>query len=160
MHFCFLTIIVIILKLLHLYLKDKILVFILKAVIFCSIEAAGTGMFVFGVFPHLDLVRSILIMNAISFIPATLNLFQSCVNNKLEDAEKTRNLNFVERLVQSKVCRTVLKILTALMQYSVFFIVLFTEFELIQIWQFLVALVLVSIGLSRNFFNYNTIQKG
>ncbi len=141
------------------YLKDKILVFILKAVLFCSIEAAGTGMLVFGVFPHLDLARSILIMNAISFIPATLNLFQSCVNNN-EDVENTIPLNFVEKLVQSKVFHTVLKILTALMQYSVFFIVLFTEFELIQIWQFLVALVLVSIGLSRNFFSYNTIQKG
>ena len=136
-----------------------------KALLFTTLEAGGTGIFVFGIFTRLDLIRSILIMNGISYFPATLKLLQICIvksGNVSDDSDDKSNQqnNVYKRVSQNRILNFAFKLALALMQYSVFFLVLFTEFESIELWQLLIGILLVSIGMSRNFFSFNQPQTG
>ena len=129
--------------------------------LFTTLEAGGTGIFVFGIFTRLDLIRSILIMNGISYFPATLKLLQICIVKSRQQADDSdEKSNVYQRVSQNRILNFGFKLALALMQYSVFFLVLFTEFEGIELWQLLIGILLISIGMSRNFYSFNQTQTG
>ena len=114
----------------------------LKGILVSAINTTGIGIFVFEVFPRLDLPRSIILMCTVYFIPSTLKLFQL----KSFLIKKDSGLKKVKRI--SKIT---LYIVFTLMQYSVFFIVLFSDFE--SDWKIPIGLILISISSNGNFLD-------
>ena len=100
-------------------------------------------------------------MNGISYFPATLKLLQICIVKSRQQADDSdEKSNVYQRVSQNRILNFGFKLALALMQYSVFFLVLFTEFEGIELWQLLIGILLISIGMSRNFYSFNQTQTG
>ncbi len=105
------------------------------------LDATGTALLAFGVFPRLDLIRSVLFMNAIGQLPSLLNLL-------------TRLLLRRELPPTNPCLSTCLDLATTLMQLSTFFILLLTAFSpATPAWSIACGLACTSISLAKDFFN-------
>lgn len=128
---------------------------------FETINAIGTSIFIFGVFGHLDVVRSVLIMNALSIVPSLINLFvcsnASRYKNNFYYMIKSLVFKITGLRKLDKILILNLNLLVALMQLSALFIVIFSDFLPVEFrWQIPVALLLVSMSLFYNHFDFNT----
>ena len=133
------------------------LILYLKAILYETSNAVGTSLFVFSVLPSLDLPRSVLIMNGISFLPSLIKLlFQ--LNMKPNTPElstiETTLMNFfginINKPMQ-KCTLFMLNLLAIAMQLTLMFIVIFSDFKVIgTFWKIPIALLLVSISATKN----------
>lgn len=109
------------------------------SVTFATLEAVSTSFLMAIVFPRLDLVRSLLLLNTISFIPSTFKLIYELFQS---NPFRTRKFHFL---------RVIFNFFACLMQYSVVLIVIIGEFNQINEWILPVSLVLFSLASSKDF---------
>lgn len=124
-------------------IKPKINHFLFsKSILFSTIEAVGTSLFFLYIFPKLDLVRSLLLMNSISFLPSSFKIFYELTSMQF----KSKRYHLIKFIIN---------ILASMMQYSVILIVSLGDFNQINYWILPVSLLLVSISVSKDFFYVN-----
>lgn len=127
-----------------------IISFHFQGLLFASIDAIGSGILAFNVFPKLDLVRSILLMNGMGFIPAALQLFSFFF--LLKDVKNCNG--------RSICMNAALNLAVTLMQLSVFIITCVSNYTTANSWSILIGITCVSISMSRDFFNLSAPTSG
>lgn len=123
--------------------------------VFETTSAVGTSLLIFGVFPRLDLIKSILIINSVSLLPGFVKLL-------LEFRNDNNKKNLIELFLR-KLLRPFKKLnklllismnFTALaMQLSFIFIVLIIGYGKQSSWLVVLAIILISISLTFAHFN-------
>jgi len=119
-------------------------------------EAGGTGLLVFGALPYLDLVRSLLLLNTVSVVPACLELFSSVLHFCLDKGPTTTRI-LTHPLLRIAGCALLLA-----MQCSMLFVVLLSPMSdaALNPWYLVAALLLCSTAMSRNYFNSSRPASG
>ena len=137
-----------------------------KALLFETVESIGTCILVFGVFPHLDIVRSILITNAISVLPSFLRLFTDAKtdrrlgDNKSSSSSSSNSLfyflfvrtnlfKYISMRRLKKLLKLNMSVLAVLMQSSVFLIAALLNYS--NQWSLPIGIILTSFGAMWNY---------
>ena len=120
-------------------------------------NAIGTSMFVFTILPQLDLVRSIVIANGLSFVPSLLKLlYQLNMSTDLPlNTIEQKMLNFLKinpNKPAQKLLMFAINFTALLMQVSLIFVVIFTDFG-VSFWKIPVCVLLVSVSIAKNLFS-------
>ena len=138
------------------------------AMFFETASATGISICAFGIFPNLDLTRSILIINATSLLPALFKIITDTVTDlssedlKENDHDQKQSQNFRSRFFLSKfklskkkstILFFGLNLISFIMQLSAIFVFIFSDYANSELkWKLPVAVVLVSVSLSFNHF--------
>ena len=133
---------------LEIYYFFYIIAFINKQnIVFATFDSIGTCLLLLIVFPKLDLVRSLLLINTISFVPSTLKLINELTNPHF----RTRSYRSINDF---------LNLLACLMQHSVLLIIPFDEnsFNQENSWILPLLLCLISISFAREFLYVNLVN--
>ena len=137
-------------------------------------------MFIYGIFPQLDIARSILIMNGLSIVPSILkfliefNISRNNIKvkeqNEIDVEEKIpqKQQSFIDKICKKlklkssenlkRIIQFVLNLLSMLMQISIIPIVLTTSYLMTSNWYLPVALILVSLSSIRNYIEFVYFQ--
>lgn len=137
-------------------------------------------MFIYGIFPQLDIARSILIMNGLSIVPSILKfLIEFNISRNNIKVKEQNEIDVEEKILQKqqsfidKICKKlklkssenlkriiqfVLNLLSMLMQISIIPIVLTTSYLMTSNWYLPVALILVSLSSIRNYIEFVYFQ--
>ena len=112
----------------------------MKSASFATMESIGTSLLMLVIYPRLDLVRSLLLMNSISFMPSLFRLILELLTFQY----KKSNYLFYYHLFNS---------MAVLMQFSVLIITSLNDnlFNQINNWILPVSLTLISLSQSKDY---------
>ncbi len=113
----------------------------MKSISFATMESIGTSLLMLVIYPRLDLVRSLLLMNTISFMPSLFRLISEL-------------FSFQYKKSKYLFCYHLFNSMTVLMQFSVLIITSLNDdnlFNQINNWILPVSLALISLSQSKDY---------